>query len=247
MIQSIIFGALQGITELLPISSTGHLILLGEQIQSDANLLTVTFVHLASAFALLILYAKEIIGLIKNKNKDYFINIIIASIPVMLIGVLIGDYIDSVLYDPIYIALSLVIWGIIMIFVEKKYTTPKKEHLDRKGAGLVGLFQIFALIPGTSRSGSTTVAGVIGGVSKVEALAFTFIMGIMLLFGSSGFVLLKEREVIFEGGGLDMIAFVSAFFFSLMAGYLLKSISKKNFLTFLGVYRIVLGVVVLVI
>ncbi len=243
-IQSIIYGAIQGITEILPISSSGHLIIYNDFIGVEPSILSLTFLHLASALALLVLYSKNILKILKTKNFRIVFYIVGTAIPIAIAGVLFGDYIDNIFYKTFFIALNSIIWGIVMLGTQ--YLVKEKvEDLSFKKALIIGSAQVLALIPGTSRSGVTSLAGVWSGMSKTKILSFTFLMGIFLLLGTFSYEFLKQYKTV-SISDFDFIAFISAFIFSLLAGLLLKKLAKGKFFLVFGIYRVLFGIILFI-
>lgn len=258
---SIILGIIQGITEWLPISSTGHLILF-EQIWSmnDPKFFEVfkVVIQFGSILAVCVLYFKKLNPWYPTKSIterketwQLWIKVVVGSIP-LVIGLLIDDLVESKLSGPIVIAIALIVYGIAFIVLESKKRHPKitkLDALDYKTAFGVGCFQILAVIPGTSRSGSTILGASILGCSRTVASEFSFFLAIPAMVGASG---LKLVKYIVSNGMFSLnelfillIGTFVAFFVSVFAiRFLLSYIRKHDFKVF-GFYRIVLGIVVL--
>lgn len=270
ILKSILFGVVQGITEWLPISSTGHLILLEKylplNIFTDAANNTEFFdmykvvIQFGSILAVLLLYWTKLWpfgqGLSEKKKRSTYrlwIKIIIATIPAMIFGLLLDDWIDSKMSTPIVIAIALIVYGIGFIWLERKehtFTTTDVRKISYKNALKVGCFQCLALIPGTSRSGSTILGSTILGFDRSTAAEFSFYMAIPVMFGAS---LLKIVKFIVKGVPMTMsgavvllVGTVVAFVVSVIViRYLMEYIRKHDFQVF-GVYRIVLGILILI-
>lgn len=258
LLQTIILAITQGITELLPISSSGHLIIAANLLDIDVkniDLMLLTTLHLGTSLAILLFFWKRLWKLITQWNWKFIINIIIASIPAVIAGLLLKDTINTLIDNSemitIIIAFNLIIWGIVMIIIEnlklKKKLIKKVEDIKPYQALVMGIMQTLALIPGTSRSGVTTIGGIISGIEKYTALQFSFILGLPILFGSFFYEMYLYEEPIstvfsFNGN----IAIILAFVIGYISIVVLEKFSKKKFLTFFGVYRIVVGVVLLV-
>lgn len=258
---SIILGIIQGITEWLPISSTGHLILF-EQIWSmnDPKFFEVfkVVIQFGSILAVCVLYYKKLNPWYPTKSIterketwQLWTKVVVGSIP-LVVGLLIDDLVESKLSGPIVIAIALIVYGIAFIILESKKRHPKItkiEALDYKTAFGVGCFQILAVIPGTSRSGSTILGASILGCSRTVASEFSFFLAIPAMVGASG---LKLVKYIMNNGMFSLnelllllIGTFVAFFVSVFAiRFLLAYIRKHDFKVF-GFYRIVLGIVVL--
>lgn len=265
IIKAIFFGIVEGITEWLPISSTGHMILLDEFINlkvSDEfyNLFQVV-IQLGAILAVVIMYFKTIcpfgFGKTKEEKKDTWNlwgKILVACLPAAIIGILFDDWLDEHLYNSVVVSLTLIIYGVIFIIIESKNfgkrNTKTLNDITYKQAAGVGCFQLLSLIPGTSRSGSTIIGGLILGLERSVAAEFTFFLAIPVMVGASLLKLLKyilKVGFIFQAGELLLLAIGSlvAFIVSiLIIKFLLNYIRKHDFKIF-GYYRIILGIVVL--
>lgn len=263
-IKAVILGILQGITEWLPISSTAHLILLNNIIKLDVSVafwdLFEVVIQLGSILAVVLLYFNKLNPLSKDKTKQQqestyrlWFMIVIASIP-LVIGALLDDYIPK---HNLVIAATLIIYGVGFILIEKRNKNkPSKfstvANIDVKTAFLIGLFQLLAIVPGTSRSGATIIGALILGVSRVAATEFSFFLAIPAMFGASGLKLIKyimETGFIFTGFEVFILttATVVSFVVSVFAiKYLLKYIRRNDFTAF-GYYRIVLGIIIILV
>lgn len=265
IIKAILFGIVEGITEWLPISSTGHMILLNEFIKLNVSDEFYEFfevvIQLGAILAVLILYFKTIWPWGFNKTKEetkntlnLWVKIIIACIPAAVIGFLFDDLLDKYLFNAVVVSIMLILYGIIFIVIENKNIGSKKtkslNEITNKQAFNVGLFQLLSLIPGTSRSGSTIIGGLILGMDRETIANFTFILAIPIMFGAS---LLKFVKYIMKVGlvftNIELLVLIfgclSAFIVSLIViKFLLKYIKKHDFKVF-GYYRIILGIIVL--
>lgn len=251
LLQTIILGIVQGITELLPISSTAHMLLVSEFIfHKNQSLLFLTTIQFGTTLAILLVYKDFLLRNTFEKGKiKLFINVFIATLPSIIFAILIENYIEKFFYTPYVIALSLLIWGVLMIFVERKYKNPTVNHLtdvNLKQAVLVGIAQAIAIIPGTSRSGSTTVVGIMTGIEKFVALEFSFLLGLPVLIGSFVYEIFKYKdnlELIFNlNNVIGIIVSGAVGFISILV---LRRFSKSNFLTLFGYYRIILGILII--
>lgn len=265
ILKAILFGIVEGITEWLPISSTGHMILLNEFINlkvSDEfyNLFEVV-IQLGAILAVVVMYFKTIFpwGFGKTKEEttktlNLWGKIIVACLPAAVIGLLLDDWMDAHLYNGFVVSLTLIIYGVIFIVIEnRKKDTGKTNSLDDityKQALGVGTFQLLSLIPGTSRSGSTILGGLIIGLKRSVAAEFTFFLAIPVMAGASllklakyilkvGFVF-KTTELIILLVGCTVAFIVSI----LIIKFLMNYIRKHDFKVF-GYYRIILGIIVL--
>ncbi|MGL5258648.1 MAG: undecaprenyl-diphosphate phosphatase [Lachnospiraceae bacterium] len=263
ILKAVLFGIVEGITEWLPVSSTGHMILLNEFIVLDVRKeffeLFLTVIQLGAILAVVILFWKTILPIEKKKNwiikKDtmtLWYKVIVACIPAAVIGVLFDDVFDALFYNYVSVALALILFGIAFIVIEQKNVgkNPSITNLNEitwNTAMLIGVFQLIAAIfPGTSRSGATIVGALLIGVSRTVAAEFTFILAIPVMFGASllkimkfGLVLLPSELLVLAIGML--VAFVVSI---IVIKFLLSYIKKHDFKIF-GWYRIILGIVVL--
>ncbi|MDD3048852.1 MAG: undecaprenyl-diphosphate phosphatase [Bacilli bacterium] len=260
IIKAIILGIVQGITEWLPISSTGHLILFEDLLklsfsESFISMFT-TVIQLGSIMAVVVLFFNKLNPFSPKKNKEekkstinLWLKIIVAIIPIGIIGTLFEDKIDALLYNAITVAIMLIIYGIIFLIIEKKNIKPTITDLAKisfKAALLIGLFQTLALIPGTSRSGATIVGALLLGTSRYVAAEFSFFLAIPTMLGASFIKLLKFG---FNYTSLELIVLITgsvvAFLVSLFAiKFLLNYIKNHDFKPF-GYYRIILGIIIL--
>ncbi len=262
IIKAVFLGIVEGITEWLPISSTGHMLLVDEflQLNMSESFKEMFFVviQLGAILAVVSVFFKRMIpfevnnGLkIKKDTFSLWIKVVIACVPGAVVTLLFDDFIESRLHTPVVIALTLIIYGIAFIVIENaaKNKTPKTNQLEMisyKEALLIGLFQVLSIIPGTSRSGSTIIGALLIGVSRVAAAEFTFFLAVPVMFGLSALKLLDfgfsftTDEII-----ILLVGCVTAFAVSLgVVKFLMSYIKKKDFKLF-GVYRIVLGALVL--
>lgn len=259
-LKAIILGIVQGITEWLPISSTGHMILVDEFIKlnfSDVYVSTfLVVIQFGSILAVVTLYFNKLNPFSPAKNleekKDtisLWIKVLIAIIPSGVIGVLYDDIIDEMFFNPTVVALALIVYGVIMIYIEgtKRKTKVKDfESLSYKLAFSIGIFQCLALIPGTSRSGSTIIGAMILGTSRFVATEFSFFMAIPTMLGASALKLLKAGFDFtgFEWAVLGVGSLVAYIVSIVVIKFLLDYIRRNDFKSF-GYYRIVLGFIVL--
>lgn len=260
ILKAIILGIVQGITEWLPISSTGHMILVDEFIKLNfSDLFVSTFlvvIQFGSILAVVTIYFNKLNPFSRSKTKrqksetiDLWLKVIIAVIPSGIIGVLFDDKIDALFFNPTTVAIALIVYGIIMILLENRHISPKIKTLDDltvKYALMIGLFQCLALIPGTSRSGSTIIGAILIGTSRFVAAEFSFFLAIPTMLGASALKLLKAG---FAFSGFEwfilLVGSVVAYIVSILAiKFLLDYIRKHDFKAF-GYYRIVLGILVL--
>ena len=203
---SAFLGLVEGLTEFIPVSSTGHLLLLGHFLGFDSagNTFEVV-IQIGAVLALVVLYFQRLWGAVVTAGSDpasrrFIASIVVAAIPAVLLGVLMHDLIKTVLFEtPTLIAVMLIIGGVILLFVDRldlREEHPDAMRLPLRTALGIGLFQCLSLIPGTSRSGSTIVGALILGVSKRAAAEFSFFLSIPMMFGVFGYDLYKNRDVL---------------------------------------------------
>lgn len=264
LLKVVFLGIVEGITEWLPISSTGHMLLVDEFIQmnvSDAfKDMFFVVIQLGAILAVVLLFWNKMWpfrkktahhGPVKWDTIQMWLKVVVACIPGAVITLLFDDYIEAHLHTPTVIAAALIIYGIAFIVVENwnKSRTPKVNTLAEITYGtafLIGLFQVLSIIPGTSRSGSTIIGALIIGVSRVAAAEFTFFLAVPVMFGLSLFKLLKFGFVFTQTELVTLaVGCVVAFLVSVVVIKFLMSYIKKHDFKVFGWYRIVLGVVVL--
>ena len=258
----IILGIVEGITEWLPISSTGHMLLVDEflQLHMSESFKEMFFVviQLGAIIAVVFIFWKKMFPFnVKKKpliKKDIFsiwFKVVIACIPSGIIGILFDDYLEAHFGTPIIIAIMLIFYGVLFIIIESwnAKRRPKINTLTEisyNTAFIIGMFQVLSLIPGTSRSGATIIGALVIGVSRVAAAEFTFFLAVPTMLGASAFKLLKFGFDFTPNELMTLIiGMISAFLVSFVAiKFLMKYIKKHNFKAF-GWYRIILGIIVL--
>ena len=262
ILMSIILGIIEGITEWLPISSTGHLILADEfvklNVTAEFKEMFEVVIQLGAILAVVVLFWNKLWpfttkekGYIKRKSFMIWSKVIVAVLPAAVIGLLLDDWLNDTFYNPWVVSAMLVIYGILFIVIEtiNKNRKPKiisMKNMSYTTALLIGAFQVLALIPGTSRSGATILGAMMLGVSRTIAAEFSFFLAVPVMFGAS---LLKILKFGFSFTGTEFVilavGLVTAFVVSILAiKFLLGYIKKKDFKAF-GYYRIALGLVVL--
>ena len=265
LLKAVFLGIVEGITEWLPISSTGHLILVNEFLnlrQSKAFIDMFNIViQLGAILAVMVIYFKHLNPFQPGKTArevqltwQLWLKVVIACIPSAFIGLFLDDWMEAHLSNFLVVAIMLVAYGIAFIWIEdrNRRVEPKVTDLARmsyKTAFYIGLFQVLSIIPGTSRSGATILGGIIVGTSRSVAADFTFFLGIPTMFGYSG---LKAVKYFIDGNTLTggqvailLVASVTAFVVSLFVIRFLMNYIKKHDFTVFGKYRIVLGIIVL--
>lgn len=263
ILKAILFGIVEGITEWLPISSTGHMILLDEFIKlnvTDQFLeMFLVVIQLGAILAVVVLFWKKLFPLdlsekywLKPNIMSMWFKIIIACIPAAVVGLLWEDAIDKLFYNYQTVAIALIVFGVWFIIIENKHKNSQPQintidDISYRTAFLIGLFQLIAAVfPGTSRSGATIIGGLVLSMSRTIAAEFTFFMAVPVMFGAS---LLKLLKFGFEFEAMEVGILISgmltAFVVSIVAiKFLMGYIKKHNFKVF-GWYRIILGILVL--
>ena len=266
ILKSILYGIVEGITEWLPISSTGHMILLEEIMPMNVSKsfwsMFLVVIQLGAILAVVVLYWNKIFPFRKNKEGKYtsvksiwilWSKILVATIPAAIIGLALDDWIDAHLYNGFVVAIMLILVGVAFIYIENRNKDMRPSvnslsALSYKDALIIGLFQVVAaILPGTSRSGATIVGGLMIGVSRAVTAEFTFFLAIPVMFGAS---LLKLVKFGLAFSVLEffilVIGMVVAFFVSIFVIRFLMSYIKKHDFKVFGWYRIVLGAFVLI-
>ena len=265
LLKAVFLGIVEGITEWLPISSTGHLILVNEflnlrQSKDFIDMFNIV-IQLGAILAVMVIYFKRLNPFQPGKTArevqltwQLWLKVVIACIPSAFFGLLLDDWMEAHLSNFFVVAIMLVVYGIACIWIEdrNRRVEPKVPDLARmsyKTAFYSGLFQVLSIIPGTSRSGATILGGIIVGTSRSVAADFTFFLGIPTMFGYSG---LKAVKYFIDGNTLTggqvailLVASVTAFVVSLFVIRFLMNYIKKHDFTVFGKYRIVLGIIVL--
>ncbi len=263
ILKVIVLGMVEGFTEWLPISSTGHLILINQLIHLDVSPefmeMFRVVIQLGAILAVVMLYFDRLNPLSRSKRGDQrrvalilWSKIIVACVPAAILGKLLDDWMDAHLYNGLVVSIMLVVYGVLFILIENRNQTSKPQitkmwQLNYQTALYIGMFQVLALIPGTSRSGVTILGAVILGCSRAVAAEFSFFVGIPVMLGAS---LLKLAKFGFRFSNAEILYLVLgmavAFLVSVYSIRFLMSWVKKNDFKVFGYYRIVLGVIVLI-
>ncbi len=268
ILKIVVLGIVEGITEWLPVSSTGHLIIVNQFLKlkaSDSFLeMFDVVIQLGAILAVVVLYFRKLWPVGRREDtkklswdKDKLLlwaKILAACVPAAIIGLLFDDKIDELFYNPYVVSVTLIIYGVAFIVIEiwnnkRSFKIRELTQITFRTAMIIGIFQVLALIPGTSRSGATIVGAMLIGVDRTTAAEFTFFLAIPVMFGAS---LLKIVKFIADGGGFTsgeiyylLIGMFVAYIVSLVViKFLMAFIKKHDFKPF-GVYRIILGIVVL--
>lgn len=266
LLKAILFGIVEGVTEWLPISSTGHLILLNEFItlnmSEEFGSMFDVVIQLGAILAVIVLFFQKLnpfdpgkTKIQKNRTWELWFRVVAAIIPSGVVGVLFDDWMDAHLHNGIVVSIALIVYGLAFILVEqnnrdKTPTVTTVYQIDYKTALTIGLFQCLSLVPGTSRSGSTILGAIAIGVGRSAGAEFSFFMAIPTMLGASGIKLLKfmlsgvsasATEI-----GVLIVGSIVSFIVSLLVIKALMEYVRKHSFSAFGVYRIVLGGIVLI-
>jgi undecaprenyl-diphosphatase len=257
IIKALILGIVEGLTEFLPISSTGHLILAGSLLHFDDEISKVFEVVIQAGAMLAIIweyrkkFSKVTLGLINDaSSRKFALQLVVAFLPGAGFGLVFSKAIKRWLFQPIPVAAAFIIGAVVILWVERRKTAVRVESVDAMTVGdalKVGLAQTLALIPGTSRSGATIIGGMLLGLSRRAATEFSFFLAVPTLLAAAAYDLFKHRELLHkEEISLFGMGFVAAFFSAFLCiRWLLRFVSRHNFNAFAW-YRIAFGVVILV-
>lgn len=264
ILKSIFLGIVEGITEWLPISSTGHMILVDEflklNVKESFMEMFLVVVQLGAILAVVLLYFKKLLPfdfkekkiVVKKDTFSMWFKILVACIPAAVVGILFDEKIDEYFYNFQTVAIALIVYGILFILIEKKNKNKlpvlnEMNDISYKTALIIGVFQLLAaIIPGTSRSGATILGGIMIGMSRTLAAEFTFFLAVPVMFGASLLKILKFGFSFSTAELLILISgLISAFVMSVIAIKFLVGYIKKHSFSAFGVYRIILGSIVL--
>lgn len=266
ILKAVLYGIVEGITEWLPVSSTGHLILVEEFVKfrdqnADFTSMFNVVIQLGAILAVVVIYFNKLNPFKAGKTSreirktwQLWAKVLIAALPAAIIGIPLDDWFDTNFHHFVPVAIMLITYGIAFILLEKREATRQPaitelDHLPYKTALYIGLFQVLSLFPGTSRSGATIVGGLLNGTSRSVVTEFTFYLGIPVMFGAS---FLKIVKFVANGNSLTLeqliillVAMLVAFGVSLLAIRFLTDYVKKHDFTVFGKYRIALGLLIL--
>lgn len=266
LLKAIVYGITEGVTEWLPISSTGHMILLDEfmkmNVSEDFWNFFLVVIQLGAIMAVVLIYFKKIWpfnfdkrkgGLLKMDIVSLWIKILIACIPAAIVGILFDDILEEYLYNALVVAVMLIIFGIGFIVIENRNAHIKKARVNKlseltiKDSFIIGIFQLIAAVfPGTSRSGATILGALSIGVSRKTAAEFTFFLAIPVMFGASLLKLIKIGFAFTLNEYLILaVGMITAFVVSVIVIRFLMAYIKKHDFKIFGYYRIVVGLIVL--
>lgn len=266
ILKAVLFGIVEGVTEWLPISSTGHLILLNEFINLDMSdafrSMFDVVIQLGAILAVIVLFFHKLNPFSPSKTQEekhqtwsLWFKVVAAIIPSGVVGVLFDDWMDEHLHNGMVVAIALIVYGVAFLWVERR-TTGKRlrrietvDDIDYKTALAIGLFQCLSLVPGTSRSGSTILGAILVGVSRPAGAEFSFFMAIPTMLGASAIKGLKFILSGVQATGMEIavliVGCIVSFLVSLLVIRGLMEYVRKHSFSAFGVYRIVLGVIVL--
>ena len=262
ILKTILIGIVEGITEWLPVSSTGHMILLEEFVKlkmtEEFMEMFNVVIQLGAIFAVIVLFFPKLWpfttkekGYLKKDTWMMWFKVIVAVLPAAVLGILFDDTLDALFYNYQTVAIMLIVYGVLFIVVEnmnqrKRPKIRSIKDMSFKTAFLIGMFQVLSLIPGTSRSGATILGGILLGTSRYVASEFSFFLAIPVMFGAS---LLKMLKFGFALTGAEitilLVGMVSAFVVSMLSIKFLMNYVKKHDFKVFGYYRIILGIIVL--
>lgn len=259
LLKALFLGLIEGLTEFLPISSTGHLILFGHLIdfQSDSGRAFEVIIQLGAILAVCWLYRQKIVDLLKGffsgdmHARRFAVNVFLAFLPAVVIGIFAVDFIKQVLFSPLVVACALIIGGLIIFAVEAKEFKPRTieaTDITFKQAILVGFAQCLAMIPGTSRSGATIIGGMLSGLSRKAATEFSFFLAMPTMLGAATYDLIRNASVLSSDNMINIAAgFAAAFIAALLVVKALVKFVEKHTLRVFAWYRVILGVVLLIV
>ncbi len=244
ILDAIILGIVEGVTEFLPISSTGHMILVSYLLGLKQSSFEKTFeiaIQLGAILAVVSIYREKL-----THNLELWKKLIVAFIPTGIIGLALHHYVEK-LFNPFVVSVALIFWGAVFIVIEllykeKEHHISEPEKISYLKAAMIGIFQSLAMVPGTSRSGATIIGGLLLGMKRVAATEFSFLLAIPTMFAATGFEMVKNfKEFTPEGGVVLLVGFVTAFVSAYISvKWLLNFIKTHTFIPF-GIYRIVIG------
>ncbi|MGC1389706.1 MAG: undecaprenyl-diphosphate phosphatase [Bacteroidales bacterium] len=251
IIQTLVLSIIEGLTEFLPISSTGHMILASSIMNIPEDAFVKTFeisIQIGAILAIVMLYARRFL-----QGISIYLKLAIAFLPTGIIGFLAYPYIKTYLFNPIVVTASLILGGIVLILIDKKVTSQQSktealESISYKNAFFIGLFQSVSMIPGVSRAAATIVGGIFNGLDKKQAIEFSFLLAVPTMFAATGYDLYKTtiefsgHEVFLLGLGLA-VAFVTAW---IAVKVFIRIVQNYGFKYF-GYYRIIIGIIFLII
>ena len=265
ILKVIFLGIVEGITEWLPISSTGHMILVDEFLGLDVSAgfkeMFFVVIQLGAILAVPVIFWKKLFPFSKNSTSEeksriwsLWFKVIVGVIPAAILGLLLDDFLDKYLYNFVVVAIALVVYGVAFILIERNkkdncYRIESVYDITYKDAAIIGAYQVLSLIPGTSRSGSTILGGMLTGVSRTAAAEFSFFLAIPVMLGASALKVIKFILEGFTATPFELILLAVGILVSFVVSlavieFLMNFVKKHSFKAF-GIYRIVLGLFVI--
>lgn len=245
LIHVLILSFIEGLTEFLPISSTGHLIITSAFLKIEPTDFSKAFdviIQFGAIFAVVFLYRDRL-----KWNLDFYKKVFIAFIPAAIFGFLLKHKIDELLESTAVVAWALIIGGVVLLFIDQVFKKNSDSELTDKKSGFIGLFQCLALIPGVSRSAATIIGGQVVGLSREKAAEFSFILAIPTLTAATIYKLWKIRHILDMSQAVDLgLGIFLSFVFAILAIRLFITVLNKYGLKYFGVYRIIIGTLVLI-
>lgn len=250
ILKVIFLSFIEGLTEFIPVSSTGHMILVEHFLTLSKNRQFVNafeiIVQLGAILSVIVYFYNKIFPI----NVNLWKKIIVAVLPAVVLGLLFDDYIDEHFFNPLVVSVMLIFYGVILVFIEKrknKNTISNINNLSYKSALIIGIFQCLAMIPGTSRSAATIIGAMLLGLNRIIATEFSFFLAIPTMLGATTLKLIKVNGLAPSEYGLIAIGFVFSFIFAYAFISVFLNYIKKHDFSIFGYYRIIIGILVLII
>lgn len=251
-LDALLLGLVEGLTEFIPVSSTGHLILLVDMLNfaGPPGKVFEVVIQLGAILAVCVVYFARLWGVAgtlhsRPDSRRFAAAIVIAFLPAAVIGASLHGFIKGVLFDPTVVCVALIVGGVIILVVDRVLPPPRHDRIEAFGPGLalkIGLFQCIAMIPGVSRSGATIIGAMLMGVERRTAAEFSFFLAIPTMLGAASYDLYKNRDLLTtEGGLLIAVGFVTAFLAAVLVVRALIGFIGRHGVTPFGWYRIALG------
>lgn len=240
IIQSIILGIVQGLTEFLPVSSSGHLVIFENILGLTPNGVMEVFLHAGTMLAIIVYYSQRILKL----KLDYIKFILIASIPAGALGLLLSDFIETIFSSVLLVGFALLVTGVMNILTDK--ASQGKQKLSTKNTLIVGAFQALAIIPGISRSGATIFAGTRNGISRKDTAQFSFLLAVPAIFGANLLILKDNPNIFGEQFGLYLAGAISAFATGLFALWILEKLLIAGKFKYFGYYCFAVAIITII-
>jgi undecaprenyl-diphosphatase len=244
--QALILAIIEGITEFLPVSSTGHMIIASSVMgisHSEFTKMYTVNIQFGAILSVLVLYTRRFL-----QTTDFYLKLFVAFLPAAVIGLLLNDYIDALLENVVVVAVSLLVGGIVLVFIDRVVNEyPKDRELTYPEALKIGFYQCIAMIPGVSRSAATIIGGMFQGLTRKQSAEFSFFLAVPTMAAAAGYKFLKTYESI-QASDIKILLFgnVVAFIVAMLAiRFFINFLTKYGFKVF-GYYRIVLGIILLV-